>query len=178
MRIALDAMGGDHAPGPIVAGAVQAVAADRRAARRPGRRPGPDRAAPGGHGAVPRSPRPLPLHAGRRPWKRRPSWPCARSRTTPSAAAGSSWPSARSRPSSAPATPGPWSPAACSCGASSRTSAGPASPPSCRPCAGPCVLLDVGANVSPKPEHLFQYGVMGSIFARHILQRAAARPSA
>src|SRR5438093_65622 len=26
MRIALDAMGGDHAPGPIVAGAVQAVA--------------------------------------------------------------------------------------------------------------------------------------------------------
>ena len=34
---------------------------------------------------------------------------------------------------------------------------------------GPCVLLDVGANVSPKPEHLFQYGVMGSIFAKHIL---------
>ena len=26
MRIALDAMGGDHAPGPIVAGAVEAVA--------------------------------------------------------------------------------------------------------------------------------------------------------
>jgi glycerol-3-phosphate acyltransferase PlsX len=36
---------------------------------------------------------------------------------------------------------------------------------------GHCVMLDVGANVSPKPEHLFQYGVMGSIFARHILQR-------
>jgi glycerol-3-phosphate acyltransferase PlsX len=36
---------------------------------------------------------------------------------------------------------------------------------------GPCVLLDVGANVYPKPEHLYQYGVMGSIFARHILQR-------
>src|SRR5689334_15630105 len=28
MRIALDAMGGDHAPGPIVAGAVQAAQAD------------------------------------------------------------------------------------------------------------------------------------------------------
>ena len=27
MRIALDAMGGDHAPAPIVAGALQAVAA-------------------------------------------------------------------------------------------------------------------------------------------------------
>ncbi len=36
---------------------------------------------------------------------------------------------------------------------------------------GPCVLIDVGANISPKPEHLFQYGVMGSIFAKHILQR-------
>lgn len=36
---------------------------------------------------------------------------------------------------------------------------------------GPCVMLDVGANISPKPEHLFQYGVMGGIFARHILKR-------
>lgn len=36
---------------------------------------------------------------------------------------------------------------------------------------GSCVLLDVGANVSPKSEHLFQYGIMGSIFAKKILQR-------
>jgi len=36
---------------------------------------------------------------------------------------------------------------------------------------GPCVILDVGANVTPKSEHLFQYGVMGSIFAKHILNR-------
>jgi glycerol-3-phosphate acyltransferase PlsX len=36
---------------------------------------------------------------------------------------------------------------------------------------GPCVLIDVGANISPKPEHLFQYGIMGSIFAKHILHR-------
>ena len=36
---------------------------------------------------------------------------------------------------------------------------------------GPCVLLDVGANVNPKPSHLFQYGIMGSIFAKCILQR-------
>jgi glycerol-3-phosphate acyltransferase PlsX len=40
---------------------------------------------------------------------------------------------------------------------------------------GPCVILDVGANVSPEPEHLYQYGVMGSIFARHILQRDKPR---
>jgi glycerol-3-phosphate acyltransferase PlsX len=36
---------------------------------------------------------------------------------------------------------------------------------------GPCVLIDVGANVSPKPQHLFQYGVMGSIFVKHIYQK-------
>ncbi len=40
---------------------------------------------------------------------------------------------------------------------------------------GPCVLLDVGANVNPKPEHLFQYGVMGSIFAKHILRQENPR---
>lgn len=36
---------------------------------------------------------------------------------------------------------------------------------------GPCVMLDVGANPAPKPAHLFQYGVMGSIFAKHILKK-------
>ncbi len=36
---------------------------------------------------------------------------------------------------------------------------------------GLSVLLDVGANVHPKPEHLYQYGVMGAIYAKHILQR-------
>jgi glycerol-3-phosphate acyltransferase PlsX len=35
---------------------------------------------------------------------------------------------------------------------------------------GPSVMIDVGANVSPKAEHLFQYGVMGAIFAKHILK--------
>lgn len=31
------------------------------------------------------------------------------------------------------------------------------------------VMLDVGANTIPKPEHLFHYGIMGSIFAKQIL---------
>src|SRR5918993_4424596 len=34
---------------------------------------------------------------------------------------------------------------------------------------GPCAIIDVGANVHPRASHLYQYGVMGSIFARHIL---------
>jgi len=36
---------------------------------------------------------------------------------------------------------------------------------------GPCIIMDVGANVHPKPAHLFQYGVMGTILARHVLER-------
>lgn len=35
--------------------------------------------------------------------------------------------------------------------------------------AGPIVLIDVGANIEPKPEHLAQYGVMGDVYARHLL---------
>ena len=35
--------------------------------------------------------------------------------------------------------------------------------------AGPIVLIDVGANIEPKPHHLAQYGVMGDLYARRIL---------
>lgn len=34
---------------------------------------------------------------------------------------------------------------------------------------GPIVVLDVGANMHPKPEDLYQYGVMGAIYAEHVL---------
>jgi glycerol-3-phosphate acyltransferase PlsX len=40
---------------------------------------------------------------------------------------------------------------------------------------GPCVLLDVGANMAAKPEHLYQYGVMGNLYAQHILRIAHPR---
>lgn len=40
---------------------------------------------------------------------------------------------------------------------------------------GHTIILDVGANVSPKPEHLFQYGIMGAIFAKHILKRESPK---
>lgn len=40
---------------------------------------------------------------------------------------------------------------------------------------GPCVLLDVGANPAARPEHLFQYGLMGSIYAREMLGIAEPR---
>jgi glycerol-3-phosphate acyltransferase PlsX len=34
---------------------------------------------------------------------------------------------------------------------------------------GPVVIVDVGANMNPKPEDLYQYGVMGAIYAESIL---------
>ena len=36
---------------------------------------------------------------------------------------------------------------------------------------GPCVLIDVGANVAPNRSIYFAYGVMGAIFATHIFGR-------
>lgn len=39
----------------------------------------------------------------------------------------------------------------------------------------PMVLLDMGANVAPKPEHLVQYGLMGRVFAESCLGVQAAR---
>ncbi len=35
--------------------------------------------------------------------------------------------------------------------------------------AGPVVLIDVGANIEPKPHHLSQYGAMGTVYAKTIL---------
>lgn len=37
------------------------------------------------------------------------------------------------------------------------------------------VMLDMGANMDAKPEHLQQYGVMGSIYAEKVLQRKKPR---
>ncbi len=34
---------------------------------------------------------------------------------------------------------------------------------------GPIVIIDVGANMNPKAEDLYQYGIMGSIYAEHVL---------
>jgi glycerol-3-phosphate acyltransferase PlsX len=34
---------------------------------------------------------------------------------------------------------------------------------------GRCVIMDVGANVFPKATHLLQYGVMGRLYAHHLL---------
>ena len=40
---------------------------------------------------------------------------------------------------------------------------------------GPVVLLDVGANIQAKPEHLYQYALMGRLYARSVLGVADPR---
>jgi len=39
----------------------------------------------------------------------------------------------------------------------------------------PVILLDVGANVDCKPRHLFQFAVMGMVYARDMLHRSSPR---
>lgn len=34
---------------------------------------------------------------------------------------------------------------------------------------GPVMMIDIGANIDPKPEHLFQYGLMGSVYMKHVV---------
>lgn len=41
--------------------------------------------------------------------------------------------------------------------------------------AGPIILVDVGANIEPKPHHLAQYGVMGAVYAESVLGIEAPR---
>lgn len=36
---------------------------------------------------------------------------------------------------------------------------------------GASLIIDVGANIDPKPVHLFQYGVMGDVYSRVILKK-------
>ena len=36
---------------------------------------------------------------------------------------------------------------------------------------GPTLVIDVGANLDSKPEHLLQYGLMGSVFMKHVVGR-------
>src|SRR6266446_2499388 len=170
MRIALDAMGGDHAPGPIVAGALQAVAAD----------PDLKVVLVGDQAQV----EPCLPQGGQAP-ERIEIFHCTQAigmEETPVVAL-------RKKPDNSISRC--WQllaehkvEAIVSAGNTGAMVAGglrlrrflknvkrpgiAAVMPTLR---GPCVLLDVGANVSPKPTHLFHYGIMGSNYARHILQR-------
>jgi glycerol-3-phosphate acyltransferase PlsX len=169
MLIALDAMGGDHAPGPIVAGAVQAVAADPQLSVL----------------LVGDQTRVEPLLAGVAHRERLPLFHCTQAigmeespvvalRKKPDNSISRCWQLLAGQKVEGIVSAG--NTGAMVAGGlllkrflkNVRRPGIAAVMPTLK---GPCVLLDVGANVNPKPEHLFQYGVMGSIFVRHILQR-------
>src|SRR5438552_16988834 len=171
MRIALGAMGGDHAPGPIVAGAVQAVAEDPEIQVGLGG----DRAPIGA--AVER--------AGGRCGDRMTLHHCAQQvtmeespvealRKKPDNSVSRTWQLMAERKVDGIVSAGNTGAMVAGGLRLRRFLKGVRRPgiatvmPTLK---GPCVVIDVGANVSPKPSHLFAYGVMGSIFARHILQR-------
>lgn len=40
---------------------------------------------------------------------------------------------------------------------------------------GPTMVIDVGANIDPKPEHLCQYGLMGSVYMRQVVGKSNPR---
>jgi glycerol-3-phosphate acyltransferase PlsX len=36
----------------------------------------------------------------------------------------------------------------------------------------PCMVIDVGANIDPKPLHLLQYGIMGDAYSKYIMNKS------
>jgi glycerol-3-phosphate acyltransferase PlsX len=168
MRIALDAMGGDHAPGPVVAGAVQAVAAEPelrvvlvgdQARVEPLLAGVPDRSrldlyhcsqVIGMEDKPVEALRRKPDNSITRCWQL-----LAGGKVDGLVSAGNTGAMVAGGHFLKRFLPGVLRPGIAAVLPTEH---------------GACVLLDVGANVSPKPEHLFQYGLMGSIYARHILQ--------
>lgn len=173
MRIALDAMGGDHAPGPIVAGAVQAVSAEPeltvvlvgdQAQIEPLLASAPDRArlevfhctqVVGMEEKPVEALRRKPDNSIKRSWEllagKKVDGIVSAGNTGAMVAGGhflKRFLKGVLRPGIAAVLP---------------------------TAKGLSVLLDVGANIHAKPEHLFQYGIMGAIYARHILQVASPR---
>src|SRR4051794_17384383 len=165
MRIALDAMGGDHAPGPVVGGALQAVAADPditvvlvgdKAKIEPHVPSGTERIE-FIHAADTVGMHESPVEA----LKAKPDNSIARC-----------WQLMVGKKVDAIVSAGNTGAVVAGGLLSRRFLKGVKRPgiSAIMPTAkGPCCIVDVGANVHPRASHLYQYGVMGAIFAKHIL---------
>jgi glycerol-3-phosphate acyltransferase PlsX len=171
MRLALDAMGGDHAPGPVVAGAIQAAAEN----------PELQVVLVGDRAQV----EPALVAAGGQPGDRIELFHCTQQvtmeespvealRRKPDNSISRTWQLLAERKVDGIVSAGNTGAMVAGGLRLRRFLKGVRRPgiatvmPTLK---GPCVVIDVGANVAPKPQHLFAYGVMGSIFARHILGR-------
>src|SRR4051794_31720065 len=171
MRIALDAMGGDHAPGPIVAGAVQAVAENPDVTvvlvgDRDHVTPAVEAAGGtvGGHIELFHCTQQVGMEES----------PVEALRKKPDNSISRTWQLLAERKVDAIVSAGNTGAMVAGGLRLRRFLKGVRRPgiatvmPTLK---GPCVIVDVGANVHPKPSHLFAYGVMGGIFARHVLGR-------
>jgi len=170
MRIALDAMGGDFAPGPIVAGALQAIAADPditivlvgdQAQIEPLLSPQRDRI------EILHASQAVGMHES----------PVEALRSKPDNTIARCWQLLVGKKVDAMVGAGNTGAMVAGGLLSRRFLKGVRRPgiATVMPTAkGPCAIIDVGANVHPRASHLYQYGVMGSIFARHILGKENA----
>lgn len=166
MRIALDAMGGDHAPGPIVAGALQAVASD----------PEVTVVLVGDRARV----EPLLPAAGRDRIEifhaadtiGMSESPVEALKAKPDNSIARCWQLMVGKKVEGIVSAGNTGAMVAGGLLSRRFLKGVRRPgiAAIMPTAkGPSVIIDVGANVHPRATHLYQYGVMGAIHARHIL---------
>ena len=166
MWIALDAMGGDHAPGPIVAGALQAVAADPEVtvvlvgdrARVEPLLPadGRDRV------ELCHAADTIGMHES----------PVEALKAKPDNSIGRCWQLMVGKKVDGIVSAGNTGAMVAGGLLSRRFLKGVRRPgiAAIMPTAkGPSVIIDVGANIHPRAVHLYQYGVMGAIHARHIL---------
>src|SRR5262245_41850602 len=171
MRIALDAMGGDHAPGPIVAGAVQAVAelpdvhvtlvGDREQVEKAVTTAGGQL---GERIDLFHCTQTITMHDS----------PVEALRKKPDNSISRTWQLMAERKVDAIVSAGNTGAMVAGGLRLRRFLKGVRRPgiATVMPTAkGPCVIIDVVANVASKPSLLFAYGVMSSIFARHILER-------
>ena len=167
MRIALDAMGGDHAPGPVVAGALQAVAADPEVTVvLVGDRAKVEPLLPA-DGARDRvevfhAAQAVGMHES----------PVEALKGKPDNSIARCWQLLVGKKVNAIVSAGNTGAMVAGGLLSRRFLKGVKRPgiATVMPTAkGPCAIIDVGANVHPRASHLYQYGVMGAIFARHIL---------
>lgn len=170
MRIALDAMGGDHAPGPIVAGAVEAtrdrsdltvvlVGDQERIEAELALSPDADRQRlPIVHASqvVEMHEKPVEALRKKRDNSISKSWGLlASGEVNAVVSAGNTGAMVASALLNAKMfLPGVRRPGIAAIFPSHR---------------GPIVIIDVGANMNAKAEDLYQYGIMGSIYAEHVL---------
>jgi glycerol-3-phosphate acyltransferase PlsX len=169
MRVALDAMGGDQGPAPVVAGALQAIHADRKL-----------RVILVGDQAQLE-----PLVAAQAPGEERlevfhasqvvtmEDAPAMALRRKPDSSVLRAWQLLAERKAEAVVSAGNTGAVVAAGLRLNRFLKGVQRPGigvSMPTQKGPCLLLDAGANVSPRPSHLYQYGVMGLVYARHMFQ--------